>query len=242
MRSFATIVALLTFITASSQEMQHRRESIMKTTEGESTVYYLPAPSIKGEVSVEESLNSRRSRRSFLPDGVTEKDLSQILWAAYGVTKPSTNPNIKGGLRTAPSAGARYPLEIYAVIGNIPGIDPGFYKYDASAHKIVLVIPGDLRKELTAASLNQKMIQDAPFSIFYSAVYSRITDRYGDRGRERYVCMDLGHSAQNVYLQAEALKLGTCAIGAFNDEMVKNVLKVKEPEVPLYIMPIGKAK
>ena len=86
------------------------------------------------------------------------------------------------------------------------------------------------------------MIQDAPFSIFYSAVYSRITDRYGDRGRERYVCMDLGHSAQNVYLQAEALKLGTCAIGAFNDEMVKNVLKVQEPEVPLYIMPIGKAK
>ncbi|MHC1780590.1 MAG: SagB/ThcOx family dehydrogenase [Bacteroidales bacterium] len=241
MRAFTTIMALLTFITASSQEMQNR-ESIMKATEGEKTVYYLPAPSIKGEISVEESLNSRRSRRSFLPDGVTDKDLSQILWAAYGVTKPSTNPNIKGGLRTAPSAGARYPLEIYAVIGNIPGIEPGFYKYDATAHKIVMVIAGDLRKELTAASLNQKMIQDAPFSVFYSAVYSRITDRYGDRGRERYVCMDLGHSAQNVYLQAEALKLGTCAIGAFNDEMVKNVLKVQEPEVPLYLMPIGKAK
>jgi len=214
----------------------------MKTTEGEKTVYYLPTPSIKGEMSVEESLNSRRSRRSFLNDGVTDKDLSQILWAAYGVTKPSTNPNIKGGLRTAPSAGARYPLEIYAVVGNVPGIEPGFYKYDASAHKIVLILQGDLRKDLTTASLNQKMIQDAPFSVFYSAVYSRITDRYGDRGRERYVCMDLGHSAQNVYLQAEALKLGTCAIGAFNDEMVKNVLKIEEPEVPLYIMPIGKVK
>ncbi len=242
MRTIATILALLTFIIAPSQEIQNKRETIMKTTEGDKTVYLLTTPSHKGDISLEETLYSRRSRRSFLQDGVSDRDLSQILWAAYGVTKPSANPNVRSGLRTAPSAGARYPLEIYAVIGNIPGIDPGLYKYDASAHKITLIIPGDLRKDLTAAALNQKMIQDAPFSIFYSAVYSRITDRYGDRGRDRYVCMDLGHSAQNVYLQAEALKLGTCAIGAFNDDMVKNVLKVQEPEVPLYIMPVGKVK
>jgi len=229
---------MLMFTSASSQDKQ----VLTKVTEGDQLIYLLASPSVKGDISLEETINSRRSRRSFAPDGVTDIHLSQILWCAYGVTKPSTNPQIKGGLRSAPSAGARYPLEIYAVVGNIPGIEPGVYKYDAIQHRIIRVIASDVRKDLTSAALNQKMVFEAPFSVFYSAVYSRITDRYGDRGRERYVCMDLGHSAQNVYLQAEALKLGTCAIGAFNDEMVKAVMQLPENEVPLYIMPIGKVK
>ncbi|PKO98824.1 MAG: nitroreductase [Bacteroidetes bacterium HGW-Bacteroidetes-8] len=238
MKIFISFLIMLAFTSASSQDKQ----VFTKITEGEQLIYLLASPSIKGDISLEETINSRRSRRSFLGDGVTDIHLSQILWSAYGVTRPSTNPQVRGGLRSAPSAGARYPLEIYAVVGNIPGIEPGVYKYEAPQHRIVRLIAKDVRKELTSAALNQKMVQDAPFSVFYSAVYSRITDRYGDRGRERYVCMDLGHSAQNVYLQAEALKLGTCAIGAFNDEMVTAVMQLPQNEVPLYIMPIGKPK
>lgn len=211
-------------------------------TDVERVEYQLPSPSLKGSVSIEETLNSRRSRRSFVNEGVTIENLSQILWAAYGVTRPVATPALRGGLRTAPSAGARYPLEIYAIIGNIPNIEPGVYKYDPQNHKLLLVFPGDIRKELTAAALNQKMVSEAPFSVFYSAIYSRITDRYGERGRERYVCMDLGHSAQNVYLQAEALSLGTCAIGAFNDDLVRTLLQLPDNETPLYIMPIGMYK
>lgn len=203
----------------------------------------LPEPVTKGSISLEETLNNRRSRRSFEKEGVSIKDVSQILWSAYGITKPNTSAQTRGGLRTAPSAGARYPLEIYAVVGDrIEGVPAGLYRYVAIDHKLELVIPGDLRKELCKAALNQKMVEDAPFSLFFSAVYKRITDRYGDRGKERYVCMDLGHSAQNVYLQAESLSLGTCAIGAFSDEKVIELLKLPQEETPLYIMPIGKYK
>lgn len=225
-----------------SRQSDSQQNKIMKSTEEGKTVYQLPAPNIKGTISLEETLNNRRSRRNFHPDGVTVEHLSQILWAAYGVTKPMDAATLRGGLRTAPSAGARYPLEIYAVVGNVPGIDPGVYRYDPKEHKITMVIATDVKKELTAAAHNQRMINDAPFCLFFSAIYERITERYGDRGRERYVCMDLGHSAQNVYLQAEALGLGTCAIGAFTDSKVSEVMQLPENEVPLYIMPIGRSK
>ncbi|MEO0075723.1 MAG: SagB/ThcOx family dehydrogenase, partial [candidate division WOR-3 bacterium] len=97
-----------------------------------------------------------------------------------------------------------------------------------------------VKKSLAEAALNQEMISDAPACIFWSAIFERTTQFYGHRGRDRYVCMDLGHSAQNVYMQAEALRLGTCAIGAFDDDRVKKVMQLPAEEVPLYIMPIGK--
>ena len=207
---------------------------------GEQLTYKLPSPSLKGTVSVEETMATRRSQRKFLNDGVTIENISQILWAAYGVTKPLDFPQTRGGFRTAPSAGALYPLELYLLVGNIKGIEPGVYKYNAQNHSIIRVIAKDVKKELAVASYNQKMIEAAPACLFYSAIYSRMTKKYGERGRERYVCMDLGHSAQNVYLQAEALHLGTCAIGAFVDASVKTIMQLPEEEEPLYMMPIGK--
>jgi len=83
------------------------------------------------------------------------------------------------------------------------------------------------------------MVKEAPVSLIYTAVFSRTTGKYGERGRERYVCVDLGHSAENVYLQVETLGLGTCAIAAFSDDEVSTVLKLQKEEEPLYIMPIG---
>jgi SagB-type dehydrogenase family enzyme len=149
-------------------------------------------------------------------------------------------PGLKGGLRTAPSAGATYPLQLYVLIGKVTGIEPGVYKYVPQGHRIIRVIDRDVKASLASAALGQEMIKIAPACLFYSADFSLTTGRYGERGRERYVCMDLGHSAENVYLQAEALHLGTCAVGAFNDAEVRAVMQLPANEEPLYIMPIGR--
>ena len=205
------------------------------TSENSPVSYFLPEPEKSGEISVEEALENRRSRRNFQDTALSAEQLSQILWAAYGISEPVR------GLRTAPSAGALYPLEIYVVIGNVSGIEAGVYKYDARDHKITQTKSGDIRAELSAAALNQAMVRAAPVTVVYTAVFSRIEGRYGERGRERYVYMEIGHSAQNIYLQTEALGLGTCAIGAFTDSMVSELLTLPPEEEPLYFMPVGYA-
>jgi SagB-type dehydrogenase family enzyme len=203
--------------------------------------YILPSPKTEGKVTVEEAILKRRSHRSFIKAAISAEDLSQILWSAYGITEPLDGyPQTRGGLRTSPSAGAVYPLELYVLVRKVKDIEPGVYKYISQSHKIVRVINKDMKNELSNAALNQEMIRVVPACLFYTAVFSRSTQSYGDRGRERYVYMELGHSAQNVYLQAEALHLGTCAIGAFNDAEVKDVMQLPEDEEPLYIMPIGR--
>ena len=212
---------------------------IVNISDGAPLVYALPAPNTDGEVSVESALANRRSHRSFQDKALSQEQLSQILWSAYGVTLPRpASPAQRGGLRTAPSAGALYPLEIYAIIGNVDGIEPGVYKYDSGEHSIKQVIAGDVRAELSAAALNQSMVREAPMSIFYSAIFNRTTDRYGERG-VLYVYIEVGHSAQNVYLQVEAMGLGTCAIGAFTDDTVRELLNLPAEEEPLYLMPVG---
>lgn len=208
--------------------------------EGKALTYTLPAPDLKGTMTLEEVVSKRRSRRSFSGDAVSVEEISQILWAANGLSEPHGSRRAVREFRTAPSAGATYPLEVFLLAGRVVGIDPGVYRHRPSGHSIIRTIARDIRAELAAAALYQEMIETAPASLFFSAVYSRSTGVYGQRGAERYVCMDLGHAAQNVYLQAEALQLGTCAIGAFNDVAVSRVMQLPGHEMPLYIMPVGR--
>jgi len=213
--------------------------NVLTKIEGSQLTYTLPAPKTDGGMSVEKALSDRRSRRNFKDRAISAQQLSQLLWAAYGVTLPRLNvSSLRGGLRTTPSAGATFPLEIYAIIGNVEGIEPGVYRYISDENKIVRVVKGDVRSALRKAALGQRMISEAPLSVFYSAVFERTTAAYGQRGI-KYVYMEIGHSAQNVYLQAEALGLGTCAIGAFTDDRVRQILNLPKNEVPLYLMPIG---
>ena len=213
-------------------------DALVETVESQS-VYILPAYIIDGDMSVEEALMNRRSRRNFQDRAISEEQLSQILWAAYGITSPRPGaPNLRGGLRTTPSAGALYPLEIYVIIGNVEGIEPGVFRYISEKHKLVRIAYGDVRVELSEAALGQRMVREAPASVFYSAVFSRMTGRYGERGI-RYTYIELGHSAQNIYLQVEALGLGTVAVGAFDDNRARQILNLPDNEEPLYIMPIG---
>ena len=200
----------------------------------------LPDPSVIGEMSLNEALSKRRSVREYKDTCITLQEVSQLLWAAYGI---SDSIKWNGfGLRTAPSAGALYPLELYLVSGNVSGLPAGIYKYRPKGHYLILIKLGEYLSDLCDASLNQEMVKKAPANIVYSAVFSRTTEKYGDRGRERYVCMDLGHSGENVYLQATALGIGTCAIGAFIDKDIAKVIGMPIDEEPLYIMPLGKLK
>lgn len=208
--------------------------------DGNPITYTLPVPDLKGSRPFEEVLSQRRSRRSFADNALTVEEISQILWAANGISESTDHPQKDNNLRTAPSAGATYPLELYLLVGNITGIDPGVYRYIPSGHTLIRIIDRDIKAEMASAALNQDMIETAPACLFFTAVYNRSTMVYGRRGAERYVCMDLGHSAQNVYLQAEALYLGTCAIGAFNDLAVARLMHLPDHETPLYIMPVGR--
>ncbi len=201
----------------------------------------LPPPARDGGLSVEKALAERRSVREYSNEPLSSAQVSQLLWAAYGITQPLPGiPELGGGFRAAPSAGALYPLELYLVAGAVTGLEPGIYRYRPAPHDLMLVLTGDRRRWLCQAALGQTMVRDAPASLVYSAVFSRNTAKYGERGRRRYVCMDLGHSAENVYLQCGSLGLGTCGIAAFHDDAVRLVTRLPENEEPLYIMPVGR--
>ncbi len=199
---------------------------------GENGSIALPEPAYDSGISVEKALLERRSIRDYSQGALTLKQVGQLLWAAQGVTDSD-------GKRTAPSAGALYPLEVYAVIGNVEGVAPGVYKYRPDSHTMVKVLDGDRRKALSQAALNQGSVSQGAIDIIITAVYERTTGKYGERGM-RYVHMEAGHAAQNIYLQAVALKLGTVTIGAFDDDSVKRVLGLPDNEESLYIMPVGK--
>jgi SagB-type dehydrogenase family enzyme len=193
----------------------------------------LPEPDYRGEISVEEAILERRSSRNYKDESLTLKEVSQLLWAAQGITGKD------GFKRAAPSAGATYPLEVFLIAGEVKDLPAGIYRYKTQEHWLLRIVEEDARKKLAEAALGQNFIEDAPLSIVFTAVYERTTSRYGERGI-RYVHMEGGHTAQNIYLECESLGLGTVVVGAFRDEEVKAILNL-EQEVPLYIMPVGRA-
>jgi SagB-type dehydrogenase family enzyme len=192
----------------------------------------LPDPRLDGDVSVEEALLARRSIRKYTGEPLTLEDVSQLLWAAQGITDPR-------GFRTVPSAGALYPLEVYVVVGDVENLAEGVYKYKPHGHELMKVLDGDKRAELAKAALGQAWVKEAAINIVITAVYERTTVKYGDMGI-RYVYMEVGHAAQNLCLQATAMDLGIVTVGAFYDEQVKEILNLPEKEKSLYIIPIGK--
>ncbi len=195
----------------------------------------LEKPFLTGFMSVEEAIAKRRSIRDYSKDPLTFQELSQLLWAAQGIT------DLKTGFRAAPSAGATYPLEVYVVIGSegVSGLEAGIYHYNPLTNELKLIVKGDFRNELSSAALGQRWVKTAPINIVLTAVYERTTRVYGDRGI-RYVHMEVGHVSENIYLQATALGLGTVAVGAFNDELVQKILNLPKERKPLYIMPVGR--
>ena len=229
----------------------------------------LPEPRLDGPGSVEQALSQRRSIRRYATASLQLADLGQLMWAAQGVTQPMEEPppgfswEWRGGVRTAPSAGALYPLELYAVIGDVEELEPGVYQYLPAEHALARVAspdpppasaPDDRREALSGAAscsskavsqqalsgagLRQLAIRNAPTVLVLAGVVERTAAKYGDRA-ERYVHIEVGAAAQNVYLECESLELGTVFIGAFDDEAVAGVLGLSGDERVFGMMPIG---
>jgi SagB-type dehydrogenase family enzyme len=177
-------------------------------------------------MSLEETLARRRSVRAYEATSLTLAELSQLLWAGQGITSAE-------GFRTAPSAGARYPLEIYAVLPEAT------YHYEPQGHRLRLHVAGDRRPALYTAALSQAAVLQAPAVIVIAAVYERTASRYGAERTPRYVHMEVGHAGQNILLQATALGLGAVPIGAFYDDQVKQALALPADHQPLYLIPVG---
>lgn len=185
----------------------------------------LSNPPFPATLSLEETLEKRRSVRRFTPEKLTGLEISRLLWAAQGITG-------RGGLRTAPSAGALYPLEVYLVLPE------GIYRYDPAKTELVLHRKGSALEGLSRAALGQSCVREAPAVVVLTAVYGRVTGKYGKRG-ERYVLLEAGHAAQNIHLEAVALGLGSVPVGAFQDDAVHSVLELPPDHEPVYLIPVG---
>lgn len=203
-------------------------------TAGKATVIDLPSPQRQAGAALNEALAARRSVRSFTAAPLPLPSVSQLLWAAQGVTDPD-------GLRTAPSAGALYPLELYLLAGAVQDLEPGVYRYRPAEHSLQRTVSGDLRTELADTALGQDWIGQAPATLVIAGVYDRTGRKYGARA-QRYVHIETGHVAQNILLQAVALGLGGTAVGAFDDGALQRVLRLPEDQQPLLVIPLGEPR
>lgn len=200
----------------------------------EATRIPLPTARYDSSTSLESVLQSRRSIRDYAEKPLSLDEAAQLMWAAQGITN-------ERGHRTAPSAGALYPLEVYLLIGEVEGLEAGVYKYLPSGHELLLVTNGDRRFDLYQAALKQESIKEAPVVVIITAIYERTEKKYGNRATQ-YVHIEVGSAAQNIYLQATAMDLGTVFIGAFHDQLVITALGLEEGEEPLGLMPVGKIR
>lgn len=205
-----------------------------------SRTFLLPPVELETGMPVSRALAYRRSIRKYSNEPLKLGEVAQLLWATYGISDPLR------GFKTAPSAGATFPLEVYLVaypesilVSDSKFLPPGSYKYDPYTHSILLVKEGDLRERLYRASLAQDYVKKAKACIALAAVFERTTSFYGERGI-RYVWIEVGHASQNLYLQATSMGLATVAIGAFYDEEVEEILGLDRNEKITYLLPVAR--
>ncbi len=196
----------------------------------------LPKPNTKGQLTVEQAIQQRRTVRAYSQQLISLEGLSQLLWSAQGIT------GRRGLKRAAPSAGALYPMDLYAVVGHraVNQLEAGVYHYDPQEHGLTMVNKQDLRKVVARACLSQMWMASAPIHLVITAEYQRITGKYGQRGI-RYAFIEAGHIGQNLFLQAEALGLKAGIVGAYHDEKLIEIMAIPRTHEPLLVMPIGYA-
>lgn len=219
---------------ASKMPIENHPEVPDVSTQGSGTIIGLPPPNTKGGMPLGRALSLRRSVRRYEALPLSLSELSQLLWSGQGVTHPS-------GFRTAPSAGATFPLDLFVVVNQVSGLSKGLYQYLHHSHKLLLVRNKIDIGMLAKACLGQRMVSEAGAVIVFSAVFERTTRRYGERG-ERYVHNEVGHASQNIHLMAASLNLGTVVIGAYRDNEVEELLDLGKGVRVLYLMPVGKIK
>ena len=191
----------------------------------------LPEPDLEGRVTLESALNQRRSIRDFEDRPISVAELGQLLWAAQGESD-------RTGLRTSPSAGALYPLELYVIVEALGDLEAGIYHYLPRSHGLEPVANGDFRADFAAAALMQEWTARAGLILVVAADYTRTTAKYGERGR-RYVAIEAGHCVHAAYLQAVALGLGATEVGAFRDDAVARLVRLPSDEEPVTSVVVG---
>lgn len=224
------------------QETSYRRddpgqgiEGMLSAPDPDGPHHLLPHPDLTNSSSLWEALRNRRSIRSFTGEPISQVELASILWAAQGVTSSQG----RRAFRTAPSAGALYPVETYVAVQAVADLTPGIYYYQTLEHCLVQRSTGDAAQAATRAALDQRFIADAAITLFWTAVFARSEFRYKERAY-RYVYLDAGHIAQNAALAATALGLGSCQIGALYDDECNALLGVDgQREGILYMTTIG---
>lgn len=192
----------------------------------------LPSPHMGGRLALERTLAQRRSLRRFAAAALTAAEVGQLLWAAQGITDAENR-------RTAPSAGATYPLVLYLVAGRVDGVAAGLHRYLPQGHRLLALDPRDLRPAIGAAAFQQTWLQEAPALVLIAARPARTAARYGARA-ERYVAMESGAAAQNLLLQAVALGLGGTLVGAFDEGALGRIVSLPAGEQVLAIIPVGR--
>jgi SagB-type dehydrogenase family enzyme len=196
----------------------------------------LDTPALEGGMPIWEAVNGRQSIRNFAREPLDQAELSQLLWAAQGVTREEINWRF----RAAPSAGALYPVETYLSVQNVSELERGIYHYSPGEHALELLTEGDFRARLAEAALDQDFVADAGVVFCWTAVFARAAWKYAERAY-RYVYLDAGHIAQNVALTAVALGLGSCQVAALYDDEVNALLGVDGVEESIvYLTAVGR--
>ena len=202
--------------------------------------YGLPAPSTidVGSYDLRKAIEERRSVRAYSDEDLTLEELSWLLWCTQGVRDVVGRP---ATLRNVPSAGARHAFETYLLVNRVDGLKPGLYRFLASEHKLVEEsLEKNIADEVTAACLRQNFVKRSAVTFLWVAVSYRMAWRYHERGY-RYMHLDAGHVCQNLYLSAEAIGSGACAIGAYNDDELNELLGLDgEEQFVIYVATVGK--
>jgi SagB-type dehydrogenase family enzyme len=229
------IILIIIFIGVVSAYYFSESNKTVYTTRQIISYISLPTPALTGNLSVEAAIKNRRSVRQYSNQSVTLANVSQILWAAQGITDTQNN------LRAAPSAGQVYPLEVYVIAGpNVSGLQEGVYHYVPSNNTLEMYMNGDLRSDLAGIANGQPWVKQAQLDILITGDYQKMIDKYPDKALStRFVDLEAGHAGENIYLQAEALGLATVSLGSFNENQLIQRFELPSNETPLYIFPIG---
>ena len=184
------------------------------------------------------AIERRRSIRSYLREPITPEELSFLLWCTQGVKEVH---GTQATFRTVPSAGARHAFETYVLANEVEGLEQGLYRYLALTHQLQLVDPDPtIAHRITGACFDQQFILRCGAVFFWTAVPYRMTWRYGERGY-RDLHLDAGHVCQNLYLAAEAVGCGVCAIAAFDDDLMNELLRINgTDQFLIYLATVGK--
>ena len=191
----------------------------------------LSRPEARQSVSLSALLALRRSRRKFTGEAIPERDLSWLLWAADGVAAPGMPPHF----RTAPSAGARHPIDTYIAVLRVDGVEPGIYRYVVESHALQRLRTGDYEAACIHAAAEQDWLTGAVAVFIWAAEFERTASRYKERGY-RYVLLDAGHICQNLYLACESLGLGMTAIAALIDDEANALVGIDGREASVVYM------